>query len=100
IVAAIDAGAHPSDQPGAQPVRYFVMEYVAGQDLEQYVGEQGPLPVARACDIIHQIASALEKAHEFELVHRDIKPSNVRITPEGQAKLVDFGLARHWNSRQ
>jgi response regulator RpfG family c-di-GMP phosphodiesterase len=100
IVAAIDAGKCPGSDPDEPPLTYFVMEYVPGLDLEQFVIEHGPLPLAQACDLIHQIASALEKAHERNLVHRDIKPSNIRVTPDGQAKLVDFGLARLWENRQ
>ena len=75
------------------------MEYVPGQDLDEYVKKEGPLAITLACDLIHQVASALAEAHKHNLVHRDIKPSNIRVTPEGQAKLLDFGLARNWNSR-
>jgi response regulator RpfG family c-di-GMP phosphodiesterase/serine/threonine protein kinase len=96
IVGAIDAGeAHPDDRNN--PVlHFFVMEYVPGQDLEEYVRTHGPLSPAKATDVIHQVASALAEAHKHQLVHRDIKPSNVQLTPEGQAKLLDFGLARHF----
>jgi response regulator RpfG family c-di-GMP phosphodiesterase len=100
IVAAIDAGKHVSPNSELPPIRYFVMEYVPGQDLDEYVRKHGPLPISHACDLIHQIASALEEARKHNLVHRDIKPSNIRVTPQGQAKLVDFGLARRWDSRQ
>jgi response regulator RpfG family c-di-GMP phosphodiesterase len=96
IVGAIDAGeAHNGDQNN--PVlHFFVMEYVPGQDLEELVRQQGHLEPAKATDVIHQIASALAEAHKHALVHRDIKPSNIHLTPEGQAKLLDFGLARHF----
>jgi len=100
IVTAIDAGVFSNDDPQSVPTHYFVMEYVPGQDLEEYVRERGALPVDHACDLIQQIASALDEANAHQLVHRDIKPSNIRVTPEGQAKLVDFGLARQWESRQ
>ena len=63
-----------------------------GQDLEKFVAEQGPLPVAKTCDILVQVASALEESHRHLLVHRDLKPSNVIVMPDGQAKLLDFGL--------
>ena len=61
-------------------LRYLVMEYVAGMDLEQYVLEHGPLPIPLACDFIRQAASGLRHAHEHGLVHRDIKPSNLLVT--------------------
>jgi response regulator RpfG family c-di-GMP phosphodiesterase len=87
IVAAVDAGRCVDP-----PLRYFVMEYVPGQDLAEYVAARGPLPAAEACALIHQAASALAEAHRRGLVHRGLKPSNLRVTPEGQAKLLDFGL--------
>jgi response regulator RpfG family c-di-GMP phosphodiesterase/serine/threonine protein kinase len=99
IVAAIDAGETAGERPDAPVLHYFVMEYVSGQDLEHHVENQGFLPIAKACDLAFQIASALAEAHKHNLVHRDIKPSNVLITPEEQAKLLDFGLARHFRYR-
>ena len=99
IVAAIDAGEAAGTNPDDPTLHYFVMEYVPGQDLEQLVEQQGPLPVAKACDFAHQIASALAEPHKHNLVHRDLKPSNVLITPDEQAKLLDFGLARHFRHR-
>lgn len=93
IVAAFDAGEAPAAD-GSSVLHFFVMEYVPGQDLEAFVDKHGPLSPAKACDLIHQIASALAEAHRHNLVHRDIKPSNIQVTPEGQAKLLDFGLAR------
>ncbi len=100
IVGAVEAGKAVSPGPDGQVLHYFVMEYVPGQDLEDLVNGRGPLEPSFACDLIHQVASALAEAHKHNLVHRDIKPSNVLITPEGQAKLLDFGLARHFRHRQ
>jgi response regulator RpfG family c-di-GMP phosphodiesterase len=97
IVAAMDSGRIA--EPDAPALRYLVMELVPGQDLEEYVQGHGPLTLPLACDVIHQIAAALAEAHKHQLVHRDIKPSNIRLTPEGQAKLLDFGLARHFDHR-
>jgi uncharacterized protein (TIGR03067 family) len=87
IVAAYDA-----DQAGC--LHFLVMEYVEGQNLADYLNEKGPLPIAQACDIIRQAALGLQHAHERGMVHRDIKPHNLMLTPSGQVKVLDFGLAR------
>jgi uncharacterized protein (TIGR03067 family) len=87
IVAAYDA-----DQAGS--LHFLVMEYVEGQNLADYLNEKGPLPIAQACDIIRQAALGLQHAHERGMVHRDIKPHNLMLTPSGQVKVLDFGLAR------
>lgn len=93
IVAAIDAGEEPCSAVESPAVPYFVMELVPGADLERLVA-QAALDVPFACHVIHQIADALLEAHRSGLIHRDIKPSNVIVAPDGQAKLLDFGLAR------
>jgi response regulator RpfG family c-di-GMP phosphodiesterase len=96
IVGAIDAGEVADNQ--GNTLHFFVMEYVPGQDLEQLIRVSGTLSAAKACDLMHQVAAALAEAHNHNLVHRDIKPSNIQVTPEGQAKLLDFGLARHFHT--
>jgi response regulator RpfG family c-di-GMP phosphodiesterase len=97
IVSALDAGLVFG--PNVPTLRYFVMELVPGEDLEELVLSHGPLSPSEACDLIRQIAAALVEAHKYNLVHRDIKPSNIQVTPDGQAKLLDFGLARHIDAR-
>jgi putative two-component system response regulator len=98
IVAATDAGRMVSEDEGTV-LRYLVMEYVSGQDLEEVICQHGPMSPARACAIAYQVASALSETHKYGLVHRDIKPSNIMLTGEDQAKLLDFGLTRHFGHR-
>ncbi len=73
---------------------YLVMEYVEGIDLARLVREQGPLPIARACEYIRQAALGLQHAYERGLVHRDLKPRNLLLSEPGLIKVLDFGLAR------
>ena len=94
IVYAIDAGECSDKDKPDTILHYFVMEYVPGTDLEDLIHANGPLTLAKTCDLVYQMASALAEANKHKLVHRDIKPSNIQVTPEGQAKLLDFGLAR------
>jgi len=99
IVRAFDAGEVASPDEDGPILHYYVMDYIEGRDLEEHVRAKGPLHVAEACDIICQIAGALEEAHKHNLVHRDIKPSNVLVTPSGKAMLLDFGLVRQFRHR-
>jgi response regulator RpfG family c-di-GMP phosphodiesterase/serine/threonine protein kinase len=99
IVAALDAGRVLSDGPEATVLWYLVMEYVPGLDLEASVSAHGPMTMVRACNLIYQAASALQEINKYQLVHRDIKPSNIMVTPEDQAKLLDFGLSRQLDTR-
>ncbi|MEJ2735611.1 MAG: ABC transporter substrate-binding protein [Anaerolineae bacterium] len=73
---------------------YFVMEYLAGQTLAEYIRERGALPPSEVESILTPVADALDYAHRHELVHRDIKPGNIIIGPTGQVTLTDFGIAR------
>ena len=86
IVRAMDAGE-------AEGRHYLVMEYVEGLDLSKIIDRIGPLAVADACEIVRQVAVGLRAADERGLIHRDIKPSNLMLTPDGQVKILDLGLA-------
>src|SRR5262245_8647563 len=74
---------------------YIVMEYVAGRTLSAAVNDtQPPLSLDVRLDLIQQVAEALDNAHRAGIVHRDIKPANILVTPEGRAKIADFGVAK------
>jgi eukaryotic-like serine/threonine-protein kinase len=72
--------------------RALIMELVEGPTLAERI-DAGPIPLAEAVPIARQIAEALECAHERGVVHRDLKPANIKVKPEGQVKVLDFGLA-------
>src|SRR5580704_15509265 len=71
----------------------LVLELIEGPTLAEHL-EAGPLPVDEALSIAHQIAEALEAAHEKGVVHRDLKPANIKVTADGRVKVLDFGLAK------
>jgi len=73
--------------------RFLVMELVAGQTLAERL-RHGALRVGEALEVCRQIAEGLEAAHHTGIVHRDLKPANIKVTPDGEVKLLDFGLAR------
>jgi hypothetical protein len=72
----------------------LIMEYIEGLDLAEIVRRLGPLPASDACEMVRQAALGLQYVHEHGLVHRDIKPSNLMLTPQGEIKILDLGLAR------
>ena len=91
--------SHPNlvnvfDQGTDAGTTYLVMEYVPGITLRDALTEYGPLPAARALDMLAQILSGLAAAHRAGILHRDLKPDNVLLADDGRVKLGDFGLAR------
>ncbi len=73
---------------------YLVMELVPGESLAKILETQKTLPAEQVLDMISQTGRALYEAHEAGLVHRDVKPGNLLITPDGEVKITDFGIAR------
>lgn len=73
------------------------MEFINGSNLRQLLTKEGTLPLGRALEITEQVLQALQAAHEMQIIHRDIKPENILLTPSGQVKVADFGLAHAVN---
>jgi len=77
----------------ANGTQFLVLEMVDGESLDKRIA-RGPVPIDEALGIAKQIAEALEAAHEKGIIHRDLKPANIGPTKEGNAKVLDFGLAK------
>jgi serine/threonine protein kinase len=86
LTRTLDAGASAG-------VHYLAMEYVPGRTVKQLVADAGPLSVGQAARVFADVAAGLHQAHLAGYVHRDLKPANVVVTPNGRAKLLDFGFA-------
>jgi serine/threonine-protein kinase len=82
---------HEIDEANGQT--FIAMEYVEGESLKDKIGA-GPLKLKEAIEIAAQVAGGLAEAHQKGIVHRDVKPANIMITEKGQAKIMDFGIAK------
>lgn len=79
---------------------YIVMEYVRGSDLKTAIKQRGAINQRKVAEIGAQVCQALSVAHNQDIVHRDIKPQNIMVQPDGNVKVMDFGIARAKNSMQ
>lgn len=79
---------------------YLIIEYVEGIPLDQYIQKvAGPIPEEKAREMFFKILDAFSYAHQRGIIHRDIKPSNIMVTNNGDIKVLDFGIAKHLNSK-
>ena len=79
-------------------IHYIVMELIEGRTLSDYIKAQGAMSYPKVIALSKQIAAALAFAHKNHIIHRDVKPHNVMITPNGTAKITDFGIAKAVNA--
>ena len=93
IANVFDYGETP-DRNGGDPLAYLVMELVDGEPLNSVISRMGQLALTHTLDMLEQTGRALQAAHTAGLVHRDVKPGNILITPTGQVKITDFGIAK------
>ncbi len=91
IVAVYDTGER---ETAAGAIPFIVMEYVAGQTLQERLAGRRPLPVQESLRIAGEVCAALDFSHRRGVIHRDIKPANVMIAQDGEVKVMDFGVAR------
>jgi serine/threonine-protein kinase len=97
IVAVYDTG---EDMVEGLPVPYIVMEYVEGRTVRDLLADGRRLLPERALEVMDGVLRALEYSHQNGIVHRDIKPGNVMVTPTGDIKVMDFGIARAMSDAQ
>jgi eukaryotic-like serine/threonine-protein kinase len=94
IVAVYDTGEEPAQDGSGVAQPYIVMEFVAGRTLRDILREGRKILPERALEITSGVLSALDYSHRAGIIHRDIKPGNVMLTPSGDVKVMDFGIAR------
>ena len=94
IAAVYDYGETQSHPGGPKDTAFLVMELVSGEPLSAVLARTPRIPTDRVLDVLEQSGRALQEAHARGLVHRDIKPGNILITPAGQVKITDFGIAK------
>ena len=94
IVAVYDTGEEQATDGSGVAQPYIVMEYVAGRTLRDILREGRKILPERALEITSGVLSALDYSHRAGIIHRDIKPGNVMLTPSGDVKVMDFGIAR------
>ncbi|HEX7740449.1 MAG TPA: Stk1 family PASTA domain-containing Ser/Thr kinase, partial [Marmoricola sp.] len=94
IVAVYDTGEELAQDGSGVAQPYIVMEYVAGRTLRDILREGRKILPERALEITSGVLSALDYSHRMGIIHRDIKPGNVMLTPSGDVKVMDFGIAR------
>jgi serine/threonine-protein kinase len=94
IVSVYDTGEEADPSGSGVTIPYIVMEYVAGKTLRDLIREGRKIMPERALEITSGVLEALDYSHRAGIVHRDIKPGNVMLTPQGQVKVMDFGIAR------
>ncbi len=94
IVAVYDTGEEPASDGSGVNQPYIVMEFVAGRTLRDILRDGRKILPERALEITSGVLSALDYSHRAGIIHRDIKPGNVMLTPSGDVKVMDFGIAR------
>lgn len=94
IINIFDVGFDWDDRTATGVGHYFVMELIEGPNLKELLRARGPLPIDETVAILTQVLAGLGHAHARALVHRDVKPQNIMLTPDGTAKVTDFGIAK------